>query len=80
MLLGRWVWVWIGLVAADIVLWLIADSQVDQLLTLNATGTLLTVLQVLWVLSLLGLFLLVAFGAIALARSQVRGSTRTRET
>jgi hypothetical protein len=65
MALGRRTWIWIGLVIADVVVWLIADSQGNVLLAFNATGASLTLLQVLWVVSLFGFILLVLFGVVA---------------
>jgi hypothetical protein len=61
---------WGRLVIADVVIWLIADSQGPELLALNAHGALLTVLQVLWVLSLFGFIVLVVLGLVALAQSR----------
>jgi hypothetical protein len=74
MALGRRTWIWIGLVIADVVVWLIADSQGNVLLAFNATGASLTLLQVLWVVSLFGFILLVLFGVVALVRAQLRRS------
>ena len=65
---------WIGLIVACAVLWLIADSQGNVLLAFNATGAFLTLLQVLWVVSLFGFILLVLFGVVALVLSQLRRS------
>jgi hypothetical protein len=70
--LSRRTWTWIGLVVACVVIWMVADSQGDQLLALTATGSLLTVLKVLWVVSLLGLILLIVFGAVAVVCSRLR--------
>jgi hypothetical protein len=67
--------VWIGLTLACVVIWLVAESQGDLLLSLNATGSFLTVLEVLWAVSLLGFILLVVVGAVALVWSRLR---RTR--
>jgi hypothetical protein len=74
MALGRRTWIWIGLVIADVVVWLSADSQGNVLLAFNATGASLTLLQVLWVVSLFGFILLVLFGVVALVRAQLRRS------
>lgn len=41
-------WTWIGLLFADVVIWLIADSQGPDLLVFNAQGTFLNVLKVVW--------------------------------
>jgi hypothetical protein len=65
---------WIGLVAADVVLWIIADSQGNVLLQFNATGTVETLLKILWVGSVLGLILLVRFGLFVLVRSRLRST------
>ena len=74
MALGRRTWIGIGLVIVDVVVWLIADSQGNVLLAFNATGASLTLLQVLWVVSLFGFILLVLFGVVALVRAQLRRS------
>jgi hypothetical protein len=74
MALGRRTWIWIGLVIADVAVWLVADSQGNVLLAFNATGASLTLLQVLWVVSLFGFILLVLFGVVALVRAQLRRS------
>jgi hypothetical protein len=65
---------WIALVLADVVLWLIADSQGPDLLAFNATGAFLHVLEVLWVLSLLAFILLVLLGVGALVKSRLSQS------
>ena len=67
--------IWIGLTLACVVIWLVAESQGDLLLAFNATGSFLTVLEVLWAVSLLGFILLVVVGAVALVWSRLR---RTR--
>ncbi len=72
MALSRRARVWIGLVLADVVIWLIADSQDTALLALKAHGASLTLLQVLWVVSLFGFILLVVFGVVAVVRSRLR--------
>jgi hypothetical protein len=69
--LGRRTKVWIGLVVACVVVWLVADSQGPDLLAFNASGTFKHVLEVLWVLSLLGFILLVLFGIFAVVRSRL---------
>jgi hypothetical protein len=61
-------------VLAAVVVWLIADSQGPDLLAFNAHGAFLSLLEVLWVLSLFGFILLVLFGVFALVRSQLRRS------
>jgi heme/copper-type cytochrome/quinol oxidase subunit 3 len=66
--------IWLGLVLATVVVWLIADSQGPDLLAFNATGTFKHVLEVVWVLSLLGFILLVLFGIFSVVRSQFRRS------
>jgi hypothetical protein len=66
---------WIALLIADVVLWLIADSQGPDLLAFNATGTFLHFLQVVWVLSLFGFIILVLLGVSALVKSRL---SRTR--
>ena len=63
---------WIYLVVAAVVVWLIADSQGPDLLAFNAHGAFLTLLQVLWVVSLFGFILLMVLGVVALVRSQRR--------
>jgi hypothetical protein len=67
---------WIGLILVDVVIWLIADSQDTALLALKAHGAFLTVLQVLWVLSLFGFILLVLFGVVALVVQSRRSRAR----
>jgi hypothetical protein len=74
MALSRGTRIWIGLVLATVVVWLIADSQGPDLLAFNAHGAFLSLLEVLWVLSLFGFILLVLFGVFALVRSQLRRS------
>lgn len=74
MALSRRSSIWLGLIVADVVVWIIADSQGNVLLAFNATGASLTLLQVLWVVSLFGFILLVLFGVFALVRSQWRRS------
>jgi hypothetical protein len=71
MALSRRTRLWIGLVLADVVIWLVADSQGNVLLAFNATGAFKGLLEVLWVVSLLGFILLVLFGLVALVRSQL---------
>ena len=75
--LGRRTKVWIGLVVACVLVWLLADSQGPDLLAFNAHGAFLSLLEVLWVLSLLGFILLVLFGIVTVARSQLRRSKAT---
>jgi hypothetical protein len=74
MRLSRGTRIWIGLVLADVVVWLIADSQSNELLALNATGAFHSLLEVLWVLTLFGFILLVLFGVFVLVRSHSRRS------
>jgi hypothetical protein len=74
MVLGRRTKVWIGLVLACVLVWLIADSQGPDLLAFNAHGAFLSLLEVLWVVSLLGFILLILFGIVAAVRSQSRRS------
>jgi hypothetical protein len=62
---------WIALVLADVVVWLVADSQGPDLLAFNASGTFLHVLEVLWVLSLFAFILLVLLGVSALVKSRL---------
>jgi hypothetical protein len=64
--------IWLSLVLAAAVVWLIADSQGPDLLAFNAHGAFLSLLQVLWVLSLLALILLLLFGLFVLVRSRLR--------
>ena len=66
--------IWLGLVLATVVVWLIADSQGPDLLAFNAHGAFLSLLEVLWVVSLFGFILLVLFGIVTVARSQLRRS------
>lgn len=68
-----WLWTWIGLIVADIVIWLIADSQGPDLFAFNAQGSFLSVLKVAWAVSFLGFFLLISLGIVGLIRSQLRG-------
>jgi hypothetical protein len=62
---------WIALVLADVVVWLVADSQGPDFLAFNATGTFLHVLQGLWVVSLLAFIVLVLLGVSALVKSRL---------
>jgi hypothetical protein len=62
---------WIGLLIADVVLWLIADSQGPDLLAFNASGTFLHFLQVVWVLSLFAFILLVLLGVGAFVKARL---------
>lgn len=62
---------WIALTLADVVLWLVADSQGNQILSLNASGTWLHVLEVLWVVSLFGFILLVLLGVGVLVKTRL---------
>ena len=64
--------IWIGLIVACVVVWLIADSQGPDLLAFNAHGAFLHVLEVAWVVSLFGFILLVLFGVFAVVRSRLR--------
>lgn len=72
--LSRHARIWIGLVVACVVIWLVADSQGNQILDLNATGAFLTLLKVLWTLSLLGFIVLVLFGLFTVVRARLRRS------
>jgi lysylphosphatidylglycerol synthetase-like protein (DUF2156 family) len=74
MALGRGTRIWLGLVLATVVVWLIADSQGPVLLAFNAHGAFLSLLEVLWVISLFGVILLVVFGLVVLVRSRVRSA------
>jgi hypothetical protein len=74
MTIGRRTRIWIGLIVACVVVWLVADSQGPDLLAFNAHGAFLSLLEVLWVISLFGFILLVLFGIFALVRSQSRRS------
>jgi hypothetical protein len=65
----RWRWTWIGILLADVVIWLIADSQGPDLFAFNAQGTFLNVLKAAWAVSFLSFFLLIAFGLVGLIRS-----------
>jgi len=66
--------IWIGLVLLCVVVWLVADSQGNLMLDFNATGAFLTLLKVLWTVSLLGFIVLVLFGVFTVVRSQLRRS------
>jgi hypothetical protein len=66
--------IWIGLVLLCVVVWLVADSQGNLMLDFNATGAFLTLLKVLWPVSLLGFILLILFGISSVVRSQSRRS------
>jgi hypothetical protein len=74
MAIGRRTKVWIGLVVACVLVWLIADSQGPDLLAFNAHGAFLGLLEVLWVVSLFGFILLILFGIVAAVRSQSQRS------
>jgi lysylphosphatidylglycerol synthetase-like protein (DUF2156 family) len=74
MTLSRRTWIWIGLVVACVVVWLIADSQGPDLLAFNAHGAFLHVLEVAWAVSLIAFILLVLFGVFTVVRSQLRRS------
>jgi hypothetical protein len=74
MTLSRGRRVWLGLVLAAVVVWLIADSQGPDLLAFNAHGAFLSLLEVLWVVSLLGFILLMVFGLVVLVRSRLRST------
>ena len=72
MALGRGKRIWLGLILATVVVWLIADSQGPDLLAFNAHGTFLNVLEVAWAVSVIVFIVLIVFGVIALVRSQRR--------
>jgi hypothetical protein len=74
MSLSRGTRIWIGLVVLSVVVWLVADSQGPDLLAFNAHGAFLSLLEVLWVISLFGFILLILFGIVTVARSQLRRS------
>lgn len=74
MTLSRGTRIWLGLVLAAVVVWLIADSQGPDLLAFNAHGAFLHVLEVAWAVSLIAFILLVVFGVVALVRSQRRSA------
>jgi hypothetical protein len=74
MTLSRGTRIWIGLVVLSVVVWLVADSQGPDLLAFNAHGAFLSLLEVLWVISLFGFILLILFGIVTVARSQLRRS------
>jgi hypothetical protein len=74
MTLSRGTRIWLGLVLAAVVVWLIADSQGPDLLAFNAHGAFLHVLEVAWAVSLIAFILLVVFGVVALVRSQRRAA------
>jgi hypothetical protein len=62
---------WIALVLADVVVWLVADSQGPDFLAFNATGTSLHILEVLWVISLFAFIVLALLGVSALVKSRL---------
>jgi hypothetical protein len=64
--------IWLVLVLATVVVWLIADSQGPDLLAFNAHGTWLHVLEVAWACSVIAFVMLMVYGVIALIRSQRR--------
>jgi len=64
--------IWLVLVLATVVVWLVADSQGPDLLAFNAHGTWLHVLEVAWVCSVIGSVMLMVYGVIAVVRSQRR--------
>ena len=64
--------IWLGLILATVVVWLVADSQGPDLPAFNAHGTFLNVLQVAWAVSVIVFIPLIVFGVIALVRSQRR--------
>jgi hypothetical protein len=64
--------IWLGLLLATVVVWLVADSQGPDLLAFNAHGAFLSLLEVLWVVSLFGFILLVLFGLFVVVRSRLR--------
>ena len=72
MALGRGKRIWLGLILATVVVWLIADSQGPDLLAFNAHGAFLHVLKVAWAVSVIVFIVLIVFGVIALVRSQRR--------
>ena len=75
MTLSRRTRIWLGLVLAAVVVWLIADSQGPDLLAFHAHGAFLHVLEVAWAVSLIAFILLVVFGLVALVRSQRRSAS-----
>jgi hypothetical protein len=68
-----------GLVLAAVVVWLVADSQGNLMLAFNAHGTFLSLLKVLWVVSLFGFILLMLVGLVALIRSQLTRGAKQHE-
>jgi len=64
--------IWLGLLLATVVVWLVADSQGPDLLAFNAHGAFLSLLEVLWVVSFFGFILLVLFGLFVVVRSRLR--------
>ena len=72
MALARGRRIWLGLLLATVVVWLVADSQGPDLLAFNAHGAFLSLLEVLWVVSLFGFILLVLFGLFVVVRSRLR--------
>jgi hypothetical protein len=64
--------IWLVLVLATVVVWLVADSQGPDLLAFNAHGTWLHVLEVAWACSVIAFVMLMVYGVIALIRSQRR--------
>lgn len=65
---------WIALTAADVVVWIIANSQGSGYLAFNATGAFLTVLKVLWVASFLAFIVLLVLGVLSLVTSRRRSA------
>jgi hypothetical protein len=61
---------WTGFTVADVVVWIIADSQGPDFLAFKATGAFLSVLKVLWVVSLLVFIILVVLGIVSLVKSR----------
>jgi|HubBroStandDraft_1064217.scaffolds.fasta_scaffold145911_2 hypothetical protein len=71
--IGRRTLIWVGLVLADVVIWIVADSQGPDLFAFNAQGSFLNVLKVAWAVSFIGFFLLIAVGLVSVIRSRLRG-------
>lgn len=67
-----WIWTWLGLILADVVIWVIADSQGPDLFAFNAQGSFLNVLKVAWAVSFIAFFVLIAMGIVGLVRSRLR--------
>ncbi len=73
-----WRLTWIGLLFADVVIWVIADSQGPDLFAFNAHGTFLNVLKAAWAVSFLAFFLLIALRLVGIVRTLYARRTSQR--